>query len=432
MAGESPPAPPGWPALGHTVGFASDPFGFVAEAVESIGDVFRMQLLGKEVTVVAHPDHVGAVLRDRERFAKLDDFTVAFGEALLAAEGDQWRRQRHAMEDFFRPTRIGEYASTMSALAHDRLDGWDGRTTVRLDEEMRLLALENLFEVVLGHSLAGAELASLTEAAHALNGWFEPTSWVLPDWVPTPARRRFRRGSEALRGRAQELLSAAGTDPDADSLLATLASLREDPTSGFDESAVLDQVVGMLFAGHETTALGMTYALHQLGSHPAVAERATAEVDATVNGQATLSDLQALEYVERVVDETLRLYPPVHAIPRVTTETVEVGDWRLPAGEQVLLSVWNVHRDGRFYEEPLRFDPDRWVDTTPRERGDAYVPFGAGPRICIGRHFARLEMKAVLAAVLSRYRLDAREEITVAPQMTAQPDGPVRVHVESR
>ncbi|MFC7018755.1 MULTISPECIES: cytochrome P450 [Haloarcula] len=432
MAEESPPAPPGWPALGHTVGFARDPFGFVAEAVESTGDVFRMRLLGKDVTVVAHPDHVGAVLRDRERFAKLDDFTVAFGEALLAVEGDQWRRQRHAMEDFFSPTRIGEYASTMSALAHDRLDGWDAPATVRLDEEMRVLALENLFEVVLGHSIAGAELASLTEAAHALNGWFEPTSWVLPDWVPTPARRRFRRGSAALRERARSLLSAAGTDPDADSLLATLASLREDPTSGFDESAVLDQVVGMLFAGHETTALAMTYALHQLGLHPAVAERAAAEVDAVLDGRATLSDLQDLEYVERVVDETLRLYPPVHAIPRVTTEAVEVGDWHLPAGEQVLLSVWNVHRDSRFYDAPRTFDPDRWAGTSPREKADAFVPFGSGARICIGRHFARLEMKAVLAAVLSRYRLEASDEIAVAPQMTAQPDGPVRVHVESR
>ncbi len=427
-----PPTQSGLPILGNTVAFATDPFGFVRQAVETTGDIFRMRLLGKDVYVLAHPDYVGSALLDRDTFAKLDDFEVAFGDALLSAEGEQWQRQRHAMESFFSPTHIGEYAERMGAVTASRIDRWDGGQTLHVDEEMRTIALANLFEVVLGHSPSEAELEELAESAHALNLWFKPTSWVLPDGVPTPARRQFHRGREELRDHARRLLGESGATPDDDSLLDTLAALRDDPDSEFDEEEVLDQVVGMVFAGHETTALAMTYSLYLLGSNPSVAERFYAEVDATVDGVPSLADLQDMPYLDRLVDEALRLYPPVHAIPRVTTESVEVGGYTIPEGAQVLLSVWNMHRDSRFYDDPLRFDPDRWETTTPREKGHAYVPFGSGQRICIGRHFARLEMKAVLTAIGRRYRVNAVEEVSVSPQMTSQPAGAVPIRITER
>lgn len=428
----SPPSPPAPPVLGHTTAFARDPFGFVRESVNSTGDLFRMELLGRDVYFLAHPDLAETVLLDRETFSKLDDFEVAFGEALLSVEGEQWERQRHAMEEFFSPTRIHEYADTMVAVTHSRLDGWEAGQRIPAAEEMRAIALHNLFEVVLGQSLADDEIEELAAAAHDLNLWFKPTSWVLPDWVPTPARYRFRRGSERLRDRARGLLADSGDDPNEDSLLATLAALRDDPASGFDEAEVLDQVVGMLFAGHETTALSMTYALHQIGSHPAVADRFHAELDAVLDGQPTLAELQELSYLDTVINETLRLYPPVHAIPRVTTDAVTVDGYRLPADSQALVAVWNMHRDPRFYDDPLSFDPDRWQETSPREQGYAFVPFGAGPRICIGRHFARLEMKAVLAELGRQYRFAAEGEIDVRPQMTSQPASPIPIRLQSR
>jgi len=195
---------------------------------------------------------------------------------------------------------------------------------------------------------------------------------------------------------------------------------------------VLDQVVGMLFAGHETTALAMTYACHLIGSHPDIADRFYAELDTVLDGRPTLEDLHSLEYTTQLIDETLRLYPPVHAIPRVTTERVTLGDYVLPADAEVLLSTWSVHRDPRFYDDPLAFDPSRWDDTTASERGFEFVPFGSGPRICIGRHFARLELKAVLAAIGRRYRLEVTSDLDVVPKMTTQPDGSVFARVTER
>ena len=427
-----PPTPPGDPLLGNTRQFVSDPFGFVRRAAAETGDVFRMRLVGTDVYVLAGPDAVETALLDRESFAKLDDFQVAFGDALLSAEGDQWRRQRHAMEDFFSPTRVGEYADTMVDVARRQIADWTPGDTVGVHRAMATVALRNLFEVVLGHSLDDGELDDIVDEAQALNGWFEPTSWVLPEWVPTPARYRFRRGSAALRERADGLLADAGATPRGESLLATLSALASDPDSGFDRAEVLDQVVGMLFAGHETTAFSMTCALHQLGAHPAVAERLHDELATVLDGPPTLADLQELSYLDRIINETFRLYPAVHAIPRVTTDAVEVGGHAIPSGATVLCSVWSIHRDDRFYDDPLAFDPDRWAETTPRERGYRFVPFGAGPRICIGRHMARLEAKATLATIGQRFGLDAEGSLDVSPKMTTQPDGPVPIRLSER
>lgn len=427
-----PPTPPGLPVLGNTAGFVRDPFGFVRDSVKTTGDAFRMRLLGKDVYVLGHPDLVESALLDRDSFAKLDDFKIAFGDALLSVHGEQWRRQRHAMEEFFSPTRIAGHADAMTTIAESRIDRWGANETVRVDEEMRAIALENLFEVVLGHSLSDGELTELAEVANTLNLWFKPSSWALPEWMPTPARRKFRRGSAELRARSQELLADGRKAPTDDSLLARLAALRDDPDSGFDESEILDQVVGMVFAGHETTALSMTYALHQIGSHPDVAEQVYAELDNVVDGSPSAADLQDLEYLDRVLNETFRLYPPVHAIPRVTTEQVTVGGFTIPADVPVLLSVWSLHRDPRFWDDPLEFDPSRWEDAGPRERGYAFVPFGAGPRICIGRHFARLEAKATLATLGRRYRIEAMDGLTVSPKMTTQPEGPVTMQFVRR
>ncbi len=427
-----PPSPPAKPLLGHTIAFTSDPFGFVRRSVESTGDMFHMQLLGRDACVFANPGYIETVLSDRDTFAKLDDFEVAFGQALLSAEGEQWHRQRRVMDGFFSPDRIGGYTDTMLEVAQNRVETWSPGQPVRLDDEMPAIALHNLFEVILGQSPARDEVDELAEAAHALNLWFKPTSWILPEWVPTPARYRFQRASAELRDRARTLLADTGDDPDSESLLATLAALSDNPETDFDRPEVLDQVVGMLFAGHETTALALTYALHQIGSCPTVAERFYAEIDAVLGHRPTLSDLRDLDYLERLVSETLRLYPPVHTIPRVTTDSVEMNGHTIPADMQVLLSVWSLHRDSRFYDNPLEFDPDRWIDTSPREQGYAFVPFGAGPRICIGRHLARLELKTVLATIGQRYRVVTDEDIAVAPQMTTQPAHPVPVRIEER
>ncbi|SFR68529.1 cytochrome P450 [Halogeometricum limi] len=428
-----PPAPNGLPLLGNTVSFVRDPFAFTARSVAEHGDVVRLSILGTDRYIVSHPDLFERVLvTDRDAFVKTDDFSLAFGDSVLAVEGGDWREQRDLLDPFFFFRKIADYVPKMREQAERRAESWADGETYSMVEEMKRLTFDVLAATLLG--LAPEERAgdeSLRRAADDLNAYFSPSSWALPAWVPTPSRRRFENAETTLRTEIQRLLEA--DRPGDGDLLSVLATAREGDGYPRSDAEVADQLVGILFAGHETTALALTFAWYLLSRNPAVRRRVEREVDDVVGDDPVsvdhLSDLTALE---RVVKETLRLYPPVHTLPRVTTREVELGGYRIPEGSELLLSVVTTHRDERFFENPTEFDPDRWG------RGDvaeyAYIPFGAGPRRCVGQAFATMEAKVVMAELLKRWRIDwaGEGELGVAPQMTTQPDGDVPMTVSER
>lgn len=426
-----PPSPDGLPFLGNTVEYARDRFEFIDAAKRECGDVFRAELLGLgEICYLTHPDSVERVLvTDRESFAKSDLFRVAFGEGLLAVDGEQWERQRELLDEFFYPARIRSYADEMVDLTERRIDRFSPGETRSLLEEMTALTLDIIFGTMFGRRLEIDGNDELRRAVANLNEWFTPTSLVMPRGVPTPSRRRFRRAEETLRSEVRSLLSDA-SDAEGDDLLSTLVGLDSEEMS---EENIVDQVVTMLFAGHESTALGLTYAFYELGRNPDIRDRFHEELDATLDGaRPTLDDVGELEVTDRIVTEALRMYPPAPAIPRVTTADVELGGYRVPAGTRTHVSLFTIQRDERFYDDPLTFDPSRWREQGPEAKGYAYAPFGAGPRTCIGRRFALLEATLVLAAIGRRYRLDPEEPLELAPRMSTQPAGEVPITVRER
>jgi len=399
--------------------------------VDEIGDVAQFETIGGDVCLLAHPEYAERMLvSDREAFGKTSDFTAAFGDGLLAAEGDQWTRLRSALDGFFYPDRIRSYTDTMVELTQRRIDRWEDGETYSLADEMKELALENIFATLFDTRLGIDENTDIRTAANELNGWFTPTSWALPDNIPTPARYRFRRAFERLQSKAESLLSAADTENSTD-MLSALARMQE--TADLSDDEILSQVQTFIFAGHDTTGLALTYALHLLSTHAAVRDQFYTELDTVLgSSQPTLSTVGELEVVERVLQEALRLYPSIHTIPRVTTTDVTMGGYRIPAGTETHLSVWRLGRDDRFWETPTEFRPARWAETTPQSKGYAYIPFGAGPRQCIGRRFALLEAKIVLATIGQQYRLEPQSELSVEPQMTTQPADDVPVTVRTR
>ncbi|SFR70789.1 Cytochrome P450 [Halogeometricum rufum] len=430
MTPPRPPAPDGLPVLGNTVAFARSPFSFTDAAVAEHGDVVRLSILGSDRYIVAHPDlFERALVTDREAFAKTDDFRLAFGDSVLAVEGDAWREQRDLLDPFFFYRRVAEYVPAMREQAARRASSWTPGETYSMVDEMKGLTFDVLAATLLGLDRDGGGDA-LRRAADDLNARFAPTSWALPDWLPTPSRRRFDRAVTTLREEIDRLVRA---DHDDDSLLSVLANAREGEGYPRSDAAVSDQLVGVIFAGHETTALALTFAWYLLARNPGVRERVEREVDEVVGDDPVRTDhLSELTVLERIFRESMRLYPPIHTLPRETTRDVELGGYRIPAGSEALLSVVNVHRDARFFERPDRFDPDRWDRD---DRHDyAYVPFGAGPRRCVGRTFATMEAKAVMAAVIKRYRLEwaGDGELGLNPQMTTQPRGEVPMTVRER
>jgi len=433
-----PPYPPnlGSPKL-HVFRQMRDPRAFMFESMAT-HDVVRTHFVGMgDIVAVGHPEHLKRLLlTERDRFSKTDDFSIAFGEGLLTVEGEEWRQQRDVLQPLFVRDAVLGYADGMVEQMRRRVANWEDGQRVELQREMTDMTLDVLFATVLGRQLELDGDEAIREAAEHLHDWFLPTSWFLPDWVPTPARRRFTAAKRTLEREAGRLLDektaeGAPTDPSgADDLLSLLVGLRQ---AGVTDSGMLtderlrDQMVTMIFAGHDTTTTTLSFAFYLLAHHPDVRERFHAEVDA-LDGPPTMEDVDDLAVTERVVTETLRLFPPVHTLPRLADETVAFDGYRVPAGTRVHAPLFRIQRDSRFFEAPDTFRPERW---TPEFRQSlhnfAYAPFGGGPRICIGREFALLEAKLALATVGREYELyhlgDGDEEPTSFEMTTRMRQG---------
>lgn len=430
----APPSHPGLPFVGNTLSIMRDQLGFHEDAVDRSGDLFRANILGVgEYCIAAHPDYFERILiSDRDAFAKTDDYQIAFGEGVLTTEGERWKNQRDDLEEFFYPGKIRSYADEMVERTSQRLDRWADGQRMHLYKELKQLALDVIFATVFDRPLAIDGDERLRTAADRLNLFFKSTSYALPRWVPTPARRQFQAAVDTLESEAKTLLAEQKRSETAgNGLLSTLVTLRETGATTMSDDEIVDQVVTLTFAGHDTTALVMTAALHQLGNHPSVRERFHAELSDVLGGDApTADDVEELTVTRNIVNETLRMYPSVFLIPRKTTRRVELGGYELDSGTRIHLSFWSVHRDDRFWTDPDVWRPARWQETSPREKGHAFVPFGAGRRACIGRRFARLEATLVLATIAQQFLIDPAGPLQLEPEATLSvaDDAPVRVH----
>ncbi|WP_396612601.1 cytochrome P450 [Haloferax sp. S1W] len=429
----TPPTPSGWPLLGHTVGFAADPFGFVADmlAEHGVDSTVGLDLLGiGRLYILAHPDHFErAFVTESDAISKGNEFDAAFRDAIVAVEGEEWQKQRNELDPFFHWDRVTEYASVMRKQVERRLAAWPDEGTLSAEAQMKNLTLEVIFATILGRELELDGDERIRTAADGLNGRFAPQSWVLPSWVPTPSRRRFNNSEQILREEVRTLVETA----DEESLTARLADALGTEYPKTVES-MENQLVGMIFAGHETTALALTFTLYALASNPEPYERAVEEVDRVIgDGPVTTAAMDELIVLERVIKEALRLYPPVHTLPRETTRPFSVGDRTIPAGSDIHLSIIRIHRDERWYDDSFSFRPERWEKNKDRPKY-AYVPFGAGARSCLGRAFALTEAKIVLATVLRDFDIEwgKDEPLEITPEMTTQPCGETPLVVRRR
>ncbi|UPM44739.1 cytochrome P450 (plasmid) [Halocatena salina] len=461
-----PPSPSGHPVIKHALQFARDPLGFLETATSECGDVYRIKLPGvDDVFVLAHPEYLHqALVTDIDAFGKTEDFRRAFGSGLLSAEDQQWRRQRETLQPLFFYEQIQGYTDEMVACTEQRLATWEEGETRDIEAEMRDLTLEVLFATLFGREMKPGEDKELREAADGLNDWFVPTSWILPRWLPTPARRSFNQSAMRLGQEVRSLLEEDGkhaqrqatdtgllndvreggqqsqplsANSGTHDLLTQLQQARDtDDNEQLSTQEIEDQLVTMVFAGHETTAAALAFTWYLLATHSDIREAFHEELDTVLDGASpSYEDLLDLPFTDRILTEALRLYPPVHTIPRQTEADVDVNGFHIPENREVHLSVIHVHRDERFYDDPLTFSPDRWMDGFEEELHDfAYVPFGGGRRACIGRKFALLEAKIVLATVGQRFqfRWEAGNAFSLDPRVTLRTEDGIPLRLGSR
>jgi len=439
---EFPPGPSGLPLIGNTHQFVRDPHGFY-ETLAEYGDVVGYSVAGQEMATLLHPDIVERVLvTDADKYGKwqLQDFGTEFApNGLLFTEGEQWREQRTTAQPAFQLDRVRAYGDRMTAFARELVAEWaDGDPVVAnerfSDLTLRILA-DSLFDIDVDEDGAGE---AITRAAGELNWRADSSSATafIPEWVPTPSNRRFRRAQDDFADAVDGLIAARRADPEGhDDLLAMLMAAGEDG-EGMSDEELRDSMLTFLFAGHETTSLALTYTAYLLAEHPEVRERLAAELDEELGGDDPgVLDLPRLDCLDRVCTESLRLYPPAYVIFRETREPVELGGYRIPADTKLTLPQFKIHRDGRWYDDPDSFRPERWTDEFEADLPDyAYFPFGGGPRHCIGMRFARMELKLVLATVLQRVRFEYEADEPPQPTMAAsyQPADDVVLRVERR
>jgi cytochrome P450 len=412
---ETPPGPSGWPLLGNTLQLVRDPFAFY-ETLDSYGDVVSYRVAGQQFCTVLHPDYVETVLFDPETFGKwgFEEFGSDFApEGVLLTEGEQWRKQRTILQDAFTLDRIETYARTMSDYAAEMVDDWDDGQEVALNREFSKLTLR-----ILAHSLFDLDLRErgdlVTEFAETLNDRADVgnVSAFVPDWVPLPSNRRYRRVRAEFRSFVDDLMDERrGRTDEYDDLLSILLGAQAEEGSLTDDE-VRDQMVTFLFAGHETTSLALTYAFLALSTHDDARDKLDAEHAEVLGGSSpTVADVPALDYTGQVIDETLRLYPPAYIMFREAREDTALGGYRIPEDTKLTVPQFRLHTDERFYDDPDRFHPERWDGDLEAELPDyAYFPFGGGPRHCIGMRFAMMELRTVIPTVAQSVRFDLQSD----------------------
>ncbi len=436
--------PPGPPAsrAGSFKNYSRDPLAFLAAISREYGDIVTMSFYNFRVYYVSHPDYIEEVLVNQARkFIKgriLRANKGLFGNGLLTSEGDFWLRQRRLAQPAFHRARIAAYGKTMVRFTERLIEGWRDGETRDIHAEMMRLTLQIVAKTLFDADVDGdaQQVGHALEAIMDFNSDFRRLI-LTPSWLPTPRNLRaalaIRRLNKIIYRIIDQRRAAGG---DAGDLLSMLLHAQDEDGSRMTDRQLRDEVITLFLAGHETTALALSWTWWLLAQNPRAEVKLHGELDAVLAGcSPTLEDLPKLRYTDHVISESMRLYPPAWGMARVAIEDAEIGGYRIPKGSGVSLSQWVVHRDPRWFEAPQEFLPERWEGDLPKRLPRfAYFPFGGGPRQCIGNTFALMEAALLLATIAQKFRMRLVLDQKVEPvaSITLRPRHGIRVTLEAR
>jgi len=442
-ASSLPPGPKGQFLVGSLPAYSRDPLGFMTQCAKTYGDV--VYLTGLLPTYLFnHPDAIEEMLVTKNHHLVKGALTKIskplLGNGLLLSEGDFWKQQRHLIQPAFHRSHIATYAQVMVSYTQQLLTTWQPVDIRDIHHDMMQLTLKIAAKTFFGSDIQ-ADIAVIDQLASTMLENLDQRSqnlllFLLPSIVPTPSNRRLRHAIKQLDALVYRLIQERrASGQESDDLLSMLLSLRTEDNQRMSDRQIRDEVNTFLLAGHETTALVLTWAWYLLSQHPEVEAKLAEELETVLAGRApTLSDLPQLRYTEWIILETMRLYPPIWAIPRTVVEDCEIGGYAIKAGRSLVACPWVVHRDPRWYKDPDTFRPERWDNNFAKQLPAlAYFPFGGGPRICIGKAFAMMEATLLLATIASNYRLRrvSQQSIDPWPSLTLRPKQTIKVRLET-
>ncbi|HXJ95591.1 MAG TPA: cytochrome P450 [Terriglobia bacterium] len=397
---------------------------FLTSMARENGDIVLFKYLCQQACLVSHPELIAEVLITRQgSFSKSNVLENIVGQGLATSEGELWRSERRLILQAFHRACLPEYSRVAVRRTGRMLARWREGETRDIYREMTALTLGVAAEAFFGAEL-GDDTAALLDALQTAFDAFivvAAQGFLVPTWVPTPNNLRFRRAVRTLHRIVGKIIShrkaqvAAGETAQHDLLSILLEGQQEHPH--LTDSILHDEVITFLLGGHETTANALAWTAYSLGQHPDAQTQMAAEArQVSACAIPSFQQLSSLRYAEQVTRESLRLYPPAWYLTRRAEEDVEVGGYGIRKGTTVVMNLWGLHRDARFYANADTFDPDRWTPEFTRNLPQlAYLPFGIGPRRCIGASFAQMEMLTVLAAIVQQFHLELAPNQVVTP-----------------
>jgi cytochrome P450 len=441
-----PPGPRGLPLLGMALQVLRNPLGTLQRIASEYGDIVSIPIVSDTRILLNHPDYIEQVtVIQQSKFHKsklTKDVTGRLlGEGLLISEGDFWRRQRRLAQPAFQRNRINEYAATMveSAEAHSRK--WKDSEECDIAQEMMALTLEIAVRTLFGTTLPGEarQVALSLEFLMRYSLRRARSPFKLPEQWPTPSNRRAEREIQFLDSLVYRIIDERkklGNANEHNDLLSLLMAAMDEDGSQMTPKQLRDEIMTLFMAGHETTALTLSWAWYLLSKNPAAETRLHEELRDVLAGRLpAIADLGRLPYLRGVVNEVLRLYPPAYVLARTSIEKCTIGGYDLPAGSTIVLSQWVTHHDPRFFVDPDAFLPERWLDgLEDRLPAGAYFPFGDGPRRCIGQNFALMEVVLVMATIGQKFqfRLATARKIVPDPLVTLRPRNGIPMRIDAR
>ncbi|MFB2919094.1 MULTISPECIES: cytochrome P450 [Aerosakkonema] len=436
--------PEGNTIVGNLADLGQDPLGFLTKCTREYGDIVPLRLGLTPACFLTEPEYIEQVLKERILFIKSKGIRALrsfIGEGLLSSEGDWWQHQRRLIQPVFSHKRIAGYGQIMVAYAEKTIDTWQDGETRDVHDEMMRLTLNIVMKCLFNQDVTEGEAKNVAHAIDVAMHWFEnkrKQGFFIWEWFPRPENIRYKNAIQQMDKSIYHLIEERRTSgEDTGDLLSMLMQVKdEEDGSQMTDKQLRDETITLMLAGHETTANTLSWTWMLLSQNPEVRSKLQAELKEVLDSRsATVADLPKLRYTEMIIKEAMRLYPPVPIMTREATQDCEIGGYEVPAGCQVMMSQWVMHRNPRYFEDPEVFKPERWANDLEKQlpRG-VYFPFGDGPRTCIGKGFAMMEAVLLLATIAQKFEVDVVQDYAIVPQpsITLRPEYGIKVTLKQR
>ena len=438
------PSPKGNFLLGNLIDFGKNPLTFMTECHHKYGEITPLRLAGAKAILLTKPEHIQLVFKDIETFTSskmLKSIHALLGQGLLTSEGKTWFRQRRLAQPIFHQKRINNYGEVMVEYTQQMLANWQDGEIIDIHQAMMRLTFNIVMKTLFNRDASDKEARDVSQAMEVTSEWMLTQRKQLipiPEQFPTPGNINYKNAIKKLNNYVYRIINerrVSGEDP-GDLLSMMMQARDEDDGSQMSDKQLRDEIATLIFAGHETSANTLAWTWMLLSQNPETQVKLHSELKQVLGDRPPqLTDMPALPYTNMVIKEAMRLYPVVWNLSAEATKECKIGNYQVPANCTMLISQWVMHRSEKYFEDAQSFKPERWESGLEKQLPTGvYIPFGGGPRTCIGKNFALMEAVLLLATIAQKFEINlvANQSIIPAPTITLQPRNGIKVSLKQR